>query len=94
MTFKESYEATHGTLSNSELASIYNTNLQEIDSKLEDSVSENWVDTAVKIHRRIFSQPDLLDEVLRDEAQHGKAGMFQTSALEEICVLTAAANFL
>lgn len=87
MAFKASYEATHGSVSNSDLASIYNANLQEIDSNLEDTVSENWVDTAIKIFKRAFSHESLLAEVLRDEAENGKSGMFQTSCLEEICNL-------
>ena len=87
MTFKESYEAAHGSVSNSDLASIYNANLQEIDSNLEDTVSENWVDTAIKIFKRAFAHENLLAEVLRDECENGKNGMFQTSCLEEICNL-------
>lgn len=88
LAFKQRRETVQGSkISGKQLADLWRQNVAQSGSALSEPVTDSFVDTALKVHERALSLPEVICEVLEVEEAYGKSSPFNSiSALEKITV--------
>ena len=85
VSYKQLMKKVHNKdLSNEALAEAWASEVNQVDSRLSDKVTKNFVDTAMKVYNRLMF-PDILEIIMEDTRVHGKGSPFNSlSSLEQI----------
>ena len=88
LAFKQRREAVQGgKLSGKQLAELWRQNVAQTGSALSEPVTDSFVDTALKVHERALSLPEVICEVLAVDEAYGKASPFNSiAALEKLTI--------
>lgn len=85
VSYKQLMKKVHNKdLSNEALAAAWANEVNQVDSRLSEKVTKNFVDTAMKVYNRLMF-PEILEIIMEDTRVHGKGSPFNSlSSLEQI----------
>lgn len=85
VSYKQLMKKVHNKdLSNEALAAAWAAEVNQVDSRLSEKVTKNFVDTAMKVYNRLMF-PEILEIIMEDTRVHGKGSPFNSlSSLEQI----------
>jgi hypothetical protein len=94
--FRQSMQSLRSTaFSNSDLETEWNKHVADIGSELQEKVSFNWIDSAMKVYDRLLTKPALYKIVHEMSELHGKSSCFNhLHTMEAIVMKTKNLGFV